>query len=327
MRRWTSWLCIAGLAANPFAAWAQPQQPSAEERYDELIRAIDSEAERPRNERTALLGKIYDELFPRRSFDRLETISDEALDLTFKAAVNAVRLVGRPGYVRQAELAFDELQARQLALPSHFSYMQGVYVQMRMLDEAGRFHAQHPSMGLAPIPAVRVPAPLPSGAPTAMTVSPDGRALVRHPVDLSGPARIVVVAHPRCHFSRNAMLAIEADPVLSQVFRESAMWLMPPDFRLEVDAVHRWNEAHPLTRLMLAYKVDEWPQLDYWGTPTFYFFQEGELEAKVTGWPKGGRREELLAALREVGLLPAGHRPATSQGPSLRGTAMFSSDT
>ena len=44
--------------------------------------------------------------------------------------------------------------------------------------------------------------------------------------------------------------------------------------------------------------------IDYWGTPTFYFLQNGVVRAKVTGWPKEGRRAELLAALRQVGLIP-----------------------
>lgn len=305
MRRWMEvGLWIAVLAMAPSTAWAQPQESSVEERYDAFIRTIDAEAERPRDERVELLAEAYDELFPMHGFHHLGELGRAELDLVFRAAVNAARLVGRPVHVRQVELAFDELLARKVATAEQFSYMQGVYIQARMLAEARRLGMQHPSVELDPVPALREAEWLQQGLPTELVVSPDGQELFRRSVDLSGPAQIVVVAHPRCHFSRNAMLAIEADPILSGAFQGVAKWVTPPDFRFEIDAVRRWNEEHPATNLTLAYKIDEWPELDGWGTPTFYFFRNGSLETKVTGWPKGGRRDELLAALREVGLLP-----------------------
>jgi hypothetical protein len=43
--------------------------------------------------------------------------------------------------------------------------------------------------------------------------------------------------------------------------------------------------------------------IDSWGTPTFYVLKDGAVTAKVDGWPKAGRRRELLAALHKVGLV------------------------
>lgn len=43
--------------------------------------------------------------------------------------------------------------------------------------------------------------------------------------------------------------------------------------------------------------------LDRWETPTFYFFRQGKVVAKVVGWPGRGRKPEVRSALKLVGLL------------------------
>ena len=55
--------------------------------------------------------------------------------------------------------------------------------------------------------------------------------------------------------------------------------------------------------MSLADQRADWPALDSWGTPTFYFFQRGALVSKVRGWPRAGRRAELLAGMHAIGLL------------------------
>jgi hypothetical protein len=59
----------------------------------------------------------------------------------------------------------------------------------------------------------------------------------------------------------------------------------------------RWNHEHPAMQHTIAYRNDEWPMIDWWGTPTFYFIKDGAVIAKFVGWPKEGRRAELLTAL------------------------------
>jgi hypothetical protein len=51
-----------------------------------------------------------------------------------------------------------------------------------------------------------------------------------------------------------------------------------------------------------TYRANEWPEIEYWGTPAFYFYKNGELRYKVIGWNK--RREKYIEqGLKEVGLL------------------------
>lgn len=57
-------------------------------------------------------------------------------------------------------------------------------------------------------------------------------------------------------------------------------------------------------RLPIAFSArrEDWPFVDDWSSPTFYFLRQGKLVAKVTGWPKEGRRAEFSAALHQLGL-------------------------
>jgi hypothetical protein len=64
-----------------------------------------------------------------------------------------------------------------------------------------------------------------------------------------------------------------------------------------------WNQTHPGQEITLAYRDAEWPMITRWGTPDFYFLKDGVVRAKVFGWPPGGRKAQLVAALHEVGLM------------------------
>lgn len=54
--------------------------------------------------------------------------------------------------------------------------------------------------------------------------------------------------------------------------------------------------------MVFAYDLGEWPMIDDWATPIFYFLRDGRLVAKVIGWPRGGRVAGLETAIRDVGL-------------------------
>lgn len=142
-----------------------------------------------------------------------------------------------------------------------------------------------------------------AGHPTEWAVDPNKHELLRRSVDLHQSTQVVIISHPLCHFSQAAMHDIQADPVLSKIFEANARWLIPQGNHLDFGVVQQWNREHPGQQAALAFRRDEWPMIDSWATPTFYFLKNGVVNAKVEGWPKEGRRSELLTALRQVGLL------------------------
>ncbi|HEL5055803.1 hypothetical protein [Stenotrophomonas maltophilia] len=113
---------------------------------------------------------------------------------------------------------------------------------------------------------------------------PDGRRL------RSG---VVVVGNPLCGFSSAAGVAIANDPSLRVAF-DGSLWLVPPEGQLHVREVKQWNIDHAGQQMALAYDWLEWPEIDEWSTPTFYFFADGKLVDKVIGWPLDGSRKPRL---------------------------------
>lgn len=300
----TSWLAFV-LVLLSFPLCALSQLLSIEQRFENLSKTEWLSEGLPDSERALLIGNKYDELFSEVNAEALKQVGDDDLDLWYRSADLAVTFTHRPSHVQDMELILSELQSKGLASKRHYIRMYGAYIKMRALVEARKFYQSYPAAELDLVPDLREVDMPRRGRPTELVVSPDKHELLRRPVDMGKPVQIVIVAHPLCHFSRDATLAILSDPVLADVFRHHAKWLAPVDPSFNFDVMRRWNQAHPGAVVTLAYKRDEWTMLDSWATPTFYFFKQGALIVKVVGWPKGGRNNELRAALHRVGLLPA----------------------
>lgn len=274
-----------------------------EQRYNRLVALEDSTIGRlSSTERAASIAAGFDRDFGELSGTDLRGLELPALQAYFRAAELAQFHAHRDQDLKAMEAALSELVRRNQVSPADLQGMFGAYMSVRAFDEARRFAADH---GLKPSEAVPVVANrLPAGFVGASLLQPatSSHAVNRFPFAPTTDAYIVAVSHPMCGPSRRAMAAIEADAGLTRIFRDNAHWIAPVDRRLQLDVVRAWNEHHPLTQFAIAWRRDEWPQVDHWATPTFYFFAGGELVAKVTGWPEEGHREELVAAARKAGL-------------------------
>ncbi len=139
--------------------------------------------------------------------------------------------------------------------------------------------------------------------PSALVLSEDGLSASQRPIRLSGSVDIVVIGHPLCHFSRDAVAAIDADPHLKAAFASHSRWLMPQDGRMRPRGVAAWNAAHPLARMEYIYRQSDWAAIDTWSTPTFYFFRNGRQVGKLVGWAPDGEGERALRKeLEKLGL-------------------------
>jgi len=171
-----------------------------------------------------------------------------------------------------------------------------------MLDEARSLEKSHPIRELEAIPEIREAPGLEADRPTEWMVDSTEHALLRRSVDLD-QIKVVAVSHPLCHFSSAAMHDIHADPLLMQLFKRHAKWLAPQDGRFDLGVIERSNQQYPDQQTTLTFRREEWPMIDTWATPTFYLLENGVVKAKVGGWPREGRRHELLNGFRQVGVL------------------------
>ena len=199
----------------------------------------------------------------------------------------------------------DRLVANGAASDLHFSELFEAHVLTRSFDRAAEVYARHRTPAMERLPVVVLGDIPPDQGPTELVVSDDGREITRRIVTLPPGPHIIVVSHPLCHFSHNASVAIGEDAELSALFRAHAKWLAPVNGQLEADVIQNWNKANRDATVSIAYRAEEWPLIDNWATPTFYFFRDGRLQSKVTGWPAEGHHQQLRDAARSVGLLPA----------------------
>lgn len=180
------------------------------------------------------------------------------------------------------------------------------YIQTRSFEDARRLAERYPNVSgietfsilLSPLPTIRNPIAEPTSANIRRIwrVSVDGKLST---TGVTIPMGVVVVAivGPNCHFSSRALRAIRADPELAALL-SNAILLMPPAQTLDVGAVAEWNRENPGLRFDYVHSVREWPEIEYWDTPQFYFFANRKVVATVTGWPREGRQ----TALREADL-------------------------
>jgi hypothetical protein len=251
----------------------------------------------PERARLAGIHAAYVELA--RAAGPLDNVSNRDLSLLFDGASTEAFYMHDAATIREAATLLDIMQRRGSATDEHYREMHETFMGARMFDEARALEHQHPVPDLEVAPDLRS-AELVPGQPTELVVDQAARVLLRESVDLQ-PAQVVVVSHPRCHFSANAMRYIDADPALSAAFQH-ARWLAPQHNNLELDALQQWNRQHPQMRHAITYRSDEWPMIDSWGTPTFYFIKDGAVRAKVEGWDGDKTRAELLAGLRQIGM-------------------------
>lgn len=132
-------------------------------------------------------------------------------------------------------------------------------------------------------------------APSGWRVDADG-ALHRADVDVSGRLTILVTAHPSCHFARNALADIEADPRLSRALLPHMRWMVPPGAAFKPSQIVEWNKAHPFARLLIANGAETVPEVSVWGTPTFYIFRDRHLVAMQSGWRGASSLKNLRRA-------------------------------
>jgi hypothetical protein len=253
--------------------------------------------------RAAALGADYEQAFAfARAPGQRESVGAADLELLFRAAEMTAFQTLERRHVQDMRDGLRELERRGTATRRHYLHLRATLIKARMLDEARELGLAHPELALEDLPEFRDAEGQIEGAPTEWVVAGDRPTLLRRSVDLRQGAQIVVVSHPACHFSRAAARAIEADPTLRSVFAARSHWLAPQDGDFDIEVIQRWNREHPIATTRLTVQREEWPMIDSWRTPTFYVLEHSEPIAKIEGWPSAGRRAELLAALRRVGL-------------------------
>jgi hypothetical protein len=252
--------------------------------------------------RAAMMENAYVHLFSKeQTNDNLRKINNDDLVTLLRAASYVTTYTLNGTYAQDSARDLLELEARHKSVDADYLSVYENYVGARMFEEARKVYALHPVTGMEQIPSLQSLSTLDQPGPKAWFVDNNKDSISLMPIDLRG-VHIVVVGHPLCHFTRNAIAFLSQDAQLRSIFDRYAIWLAPPSKKLSIHLFQAWNKDHPAQAMVLANRYDDWPMIDYWDTPTFYFLRDGKKVAEVQGWPTGGRKSEILSAAHNLGI-------------------------
>lgn len=253
-------------------------------------------------ERAAAMAAAFDKVSASRTMRSMETLDSEDLKMLFRSADLTHNHTLREQDITVMELALSELINRGIDTQRNRVDMYGAYISMRMFTDAQHFADKHGIEVDRIAPSIVSEVPENFHGRTLLKVSLTNNKLTHTSFVPGLSDYIIVISHPLCHFTRDAVSAIEQDSTLSKIFSENSFWIAPVDRNVHFETLQAWNLKHSGAEFSVAYRREDWQQIDYWGTPTFYFFKDNKMIEKVTGWPDSGRREELIQAARSIGL-------------------------
>lgn len=250
-----------------------------------------------------VIADAYKQIFhqnkPPSNFDNYNA---EELEVFFLGASKAAFYSNSAQITAEMHRIFQKLNSISKPKKSHFITMYSAFLAARMLPDARRFLTQYPQSSTIPLPKFQIAKNITAAKASEWSVSNDGKTVFQQPLEIGRRPLVVIVSYPDCHFSQNAAKAILADTKLLRLLRNHMKWIGPQSRSFNVDTIRQWNLDYTEFPMTIIYKQNDMPMIDYWGTPSFYFFKDGTLKTKVIGWPKEGRINELIAGLKAIGI-------------------------
>lgn len=299
------------LAAIPCLAEQSP--PDLDSGYSKLI-AIERSTSLSEVDRLKAIVESYGEIFRKHLVGtNLRRIHDHELDLVLRSTYLVSFYTFNPTYLEDALLVMRELERRGTATDNHRKIYHRMLIGYRKFDEARNYSTAHPHLEAEAVPLIGELAGNAPGDPVVYRVDKEEHKL--HPVHIRIRSNdtLLVITHPLCHFSRNAMAAIESDLALLNSISNLVVWMTPASMSLNYGEIQRWNQEHPQVEVVISRSHDDWPMVESWATPQFLLLRDGRVIDSFSGWPEGGSRDKLIQLLRRGGIFPSGAQETDQQ--------------
>jgi len=192
---------------------------------------------------------------------------------------------------------FEELERRGIASELQVSDLHRTFIAARMWEDAKALAKRFPGFELETLPAHFDPG-ADTGGLKVWDFDPSTQTLRRHDLNATGSLMLVIISHPNCGFSRAALRALEADPLLVQELPEQRYFVAPTPGGLQLESIRKWNAVHPDSRHVLVDRPLAWSFVKSWNTPQFFFLVDGLLVEHVVGWPDEAQGDVVRDAAR-----------------------------
>jgi hypothetical protein len=271
--------------------------------FTKSLQWIDGESDAARSARSEAAYVAFVAGLPTMAQLQANPASDkDDLALRVKAADSVAFYTRRAAHAREFRDLAHLLAQRGGGAPELADRVHGALLSARAFAEARAWRDSHTSAALQAVPEIVMLREGQRDGRVVMVPAADRHLLEQQVLDYGTGPFVIAVGYPLCHFSSNAVAAIENNMAIMQRFGRNIAWITPQDRYMDIALLQKWNAAHPAARLSMTYLATSWPEIDTWGTPSFYFFKDGKLRNKVEGWPKEGNFPALEQALASIGL-------------------------
>lgn len=300
------------LAVACGAAFAQGHATPADSPYDELLSIARTTGDLPPAEQVAKVEQRYWALFPAKD---LHTKSVAELDEMLRATLAAASYTRVPGIAKRSTQILEALTAKQGATSQRIAAAFDALLAASEMDAAAELAREHPEARLPLLPDRETDASFVPGEPAEWALSSDAATMTRRAVPHGKGVEIIVVAHPLCHFSQDAVAAISQNASLAAAFASHAHWITPPLQEGDFEVIPEWNREHPRFAMTSVYDPNRWKGFDFRETPVFYFLVDGAIRQVIRGWPGDGQLANLEHAVEMLTRQATTASGTTQQAP------------
>ncbi|MBU2704746.1 hypothetical protein KCM76_02065 [Zooshikella marina] len=244
----------------------------------------------------------YQRLFERCVQNRqpIKSLNNKALDSLFRSMISIVFYTENKNHVDYMRSVFDEKLKRGDRNKDAIERMHSAYISVRQFEQARQLEYTFSDIGLPITPSIEL---LETHERTLLRLADNGKKLVQETFSFPKGGYVVVISSPMCGFSRRFMEWLRQQPSLFNIFAKHSIWITPVDGYFNIEEMLKSNRRNKPIHIKYTYSSTDWPEITYWGTPTLYFYNNGELKKQIIGWPKEGRGQEVLTGLKEISLL------------------------
>jgi thioredoxin-related protein len=254
-------------------------------------------------QRSSLLEERYLKLFSKEiQYADLKKRKSPDLANLFLATDEIAFYTLEKSHVNTMTDIFKILVSKNLATDKQINTLYGAYISTRMFHEAQELKKTYPTILKAEQPEIINADQLDTNKKSVWRLGLNSNILERKNINIGHGVQIIMIAHPLCHFSNNAIQDIQSDLELKNLVLPNLKLLAPQDRHLNLSVFKKWNSEHPDMSMSIVHLQSEWPELEKWSTPIFYFYKDGALKSTLVGWPKEGNKEKLMQELKKVGI-------------------------
>ncbi|WP_312770273.1 hypothetical protein [Pseudoxanthomonas mexicana] len=300
---------LAALVSGPALTRASEVSPSQEERSLQIERFRDHVAElhttgidSGSRQFAESVSQHYERV---RQIQRpITSLSDQQILDLFRAATTVIFYTNDARYLPDITSAFEQLHRRSQLSEKVQLDMRSSLIRVRALDQLKRLSDQGLLEDASDVAHIQQGVGVRKDLPLLVRAGDAGDPMRLENYIWPKGLSVVVVYGPHCAPSRKALTAISGDKELATFFQDRALWLMPVDDDLHVQALGSLAKNGASSNVAVAYNRASWPQIESWTTPMFYFFDDGSLVRVVKGWQSDAQLEvirQFILARTDVG--------------------------